>query len=83
MLAVPNDACSLRYFGICNANQIFYIMFYEKSGEYNLRSKNLLMLPQTNNIRYGNDSIVSRGVAASYGTVNAKRYSRYLIFDIR
>ena len=36
-------------------------MFREKSGQYDLRLKNLLMLPQTNTIRYGNDSIVFRG----------------------
>ena len=36
-------------------------MFHEKSGQYDLRLKNLLMLPQTSTIRYGNDSIVFRG----------------------
>ena len=36
-------------------------MFQEKSIQYNLRLKNLLMLLQTNTIKYGNDSIVFRG----------------------
>ena len=51
-----------------NENSSFvWNMFHEKSIQYNLRSKNLLMLPQTlacfsgNNIKYGNDSIVCRG----------------------
>ena len=79
MLAVPNDACSLRYFGICNANQIFCIMFYEKSGQYNLRSKKLLMLPQTNNIRHGHDSTVFRGSILW----NCKCQKILKIFDIR
>ena len=33
-------------------------MFHEKSSQYDLRSKNLLMLPQTNTIRYGNDNVI-------------------------
>ena len=33
----------------------------KKSIQYNLRSKNLLMLLQTNAIEYGNDSIVFQG----------------------
>ena len=42
-----------------NENPSFmWNMFHEKSIQYNLRSKNLLMLPQTNTIKYGNDSIV-------------------------
>ena len=45
-----------------NENPCFmWNMFYEKGTQYNLRVKNLLMLPQTNSITYGNDSIVSRG----------------------
>ena len=36
-------------------------MFLEKSSRYDLRSNNLLMLPQTNTIRYGNDSLTFRG----------------------
>ena len=36
-------------------------MFLEKSSRYDLRSSNLLMLPQTNTIRYGNDSLTFRG----------------------
>ena len=45
-----------------NENPSFmWNMFYEKSIQYNLRSKNLLMLPQTNTIKYGNDSVVFRG----------------------
>ena len=45
-----------------NENPSFmWNMFHEKSIQYNLRSKNLLMLPQTNTIEYGNDSIVFRG----------------------
>ena len=45
-----------------NENPSFmWNMFHEKSIQYNLRSKNLLMLPQTNTIKYGNDSIVFRG----------------------
>ena len=36
-------------------------MFHEKSIQYNLPSKSLPMLPQTNTIKYGNDSIVFRG----------------------
>ena len=37
-------------------------MFHEKKSHYDLRSKNLLKLPQTNNIRYGNDSLIVRGI---------------------
>ena len=49
-----------------NENPSFmWNMFQEKSIQYNLRSRNLLMLPQTNTIKYGNDSIVFE--AASYG----------------
>ena len=45
-----------------NENPTFmWNMFHEKSVQHDLRSKNLLMLPQTNTIRYGNDSIVFRG----------------------
>ena len=45
-----------------NENPSFmWNMFHEKSIQYNLRSKNLLMLPQPNTIKYGNDSIVFRG----------------------
>ena len=36
-------------------------MLHEKSLQYNLRLKNLLMLPQTNTIKYGDDTIVFRG----------------------
>ena len=36
-------------------------MFHGKRNQYDLRSKNLLILPKTNTIRYGNDSIVFRG----------------------
>ena len=36
-------------------------MFHEKSSQYDLRSKNLLILPQANTIRYGNDSLIFRG----------------------
>ena len=42
-----------------NENPSFtWNMFQEKSIQYNLRSKNQLMLPQTNTIKYGNDNIV-------------------------
>ena len=45
-----------------NENPSFmWNMFHENSIQYNLRSKNLLMLPQTNTIKYRNDSIVFRG----------------------
>ena len=45
-----------------NENPSFvWNMFHEKSIQYNLRSKNLLTLPQTNTIKYGSDSIVFRG----------------------
>ena len=40
---------------------LLWNMFHEKSIQYNLRSKNLLLLPQTNTIKYGNDSTVFRG----------------------
>ena len=36
-------------------------MFHEKDNNYNLRSKNLLMLPQTKTTTYGNDSLSFRG----------------------
>ena len=36
-------------------------MFHEKSSQYDLRSKNLLILPQTNTVRSGNDYLVFRG----------------------
>ena len=36
-------------------------IFHEKSIQYNLRLNILLMLPQTNTIKYGNDTIVFRG----------------------
>ena len=45
-----------------NENPSFmWNMFQEKSIQYNIRSKKLFMLPQTNTIKYGNDSIVMRG----------------------
>ena len=36
-------------------------MFHEKDNKYNLRSKNLLMLPPTKTTTYGNDSFSFRG----------------------
>ena len=36
-------------------------MFHEKSVQYHLRSKNLLMLPETNTVRYGDGSMLFRG----------------------
>ena len=36
-------------------------MLHEKSIQYNLRSKNLLMLPQTNAIKYESDRIIFEG----------------------
>jgi len=36
-------------------------MFHEKSSQYDLRSKNLLILPQTNTIRHGNDRLIFPG----------------------
>ena len=36
-------------------------MFHEKDNDYNLRSKNLLMLPQSKTTTYGNDSLSFRG----------------------
>ena len=36
-------------------------MLHEKIIQYDLRSTNLLMLPQTNTIKDGNDTIVFRG----------------------
>ena len=36
-------------------------MFHEKTSQYDLQSKNLLMFPQTNIISFGNDSLVFRG----------------------
>ena len=36
-------------------------MFHEKDNKYNLRSKNLLMLPPTKTTTYGNDSLSFRG----------------------
>ena len=36
-------------------------MFHEKDNDYNLRSKNLLMLPQTKTTTCGNDSLSFRG----------------------
>ena len=45
-----------------NENPSFmWNMFHEKSIQYNLRSKNLLMLPQTNTIKHGISGIVFRG----------------------
>ena len=45
-----------------NENPSFmWNMFHEQSIQYTLRSKNLLMLPQTNATKYGTDSIVFRG----------------------
>ena len=40
---------------------ILWDMFQEKENNYNLRSKNLLMLPQTKTNTYGNDSLSFRG----------------------
>ena len=36
-------------------------VFREKITQYNLRSKNLLLLPETNVFKYGNESIAFRG----------------------
>ena len=43
--------------------QDFATITLEKSIPCNLRSKNLLMLPQTNTIKYENDSIIFEGAS--------------------
>ena len=56
-------------------------MFHDKTSRHDLRSNNLLMLPQTNTIRYGNDSFTFRGsILWNYleNEINAKPPSAHL-----